>query len=507
MPPLVGFEDEYEKLRTLGRSDDGITHLVKKRQGGQEYVAKESHTFMSGSWKRYKEDILKLRQFQHQHVLKVYDVLEDYYVHASGQLRAQNYVITDYAHGGNLYDYVRKVVENGSLSEEWLAHVFKQTMSGISYLHGNGIAHRDVKPSNILMMGAFSTTNPMEVPLVVLGDCGRSTLARNPRFSLGDPRYKSPETWQVLQAVWGGERQSDFDQPMHFKSDIWSLGVTLFEVLSGGRLPFLYCMCDLHDFMKSETFMAMLRDALFDEKPVRVRPYCAGASSMAESLLLKLMEKDARKRPRALDAMSHPWFSVKAGPVDEIVSRGLRFNATKGEANTMLLNALAQQLTNEHHKDYAEVLDATSGNQSGMLNLQEYWMAWSKRQSAGQGGFSSDEHPFSSFESKPLSTDALYEHLRRLFKTTDTESKSIGGHDLGHAPHGAIGEGQLADIAGLLTASGNEAVSMQELHSFMLDPSTAKEPEQRTKQTMGRVSRSRSLARLGICLEGLLGCH
>lgn len=527
------FAKHYEKVKVLGQGADGITYLVNKlgtkEAEEHEFVAKEAHDFTPEGLRKFKEEFQKLKELRHPQVLKVWEMIEEAEVLVNGELRNQNYVITDYARGGDLYHYLRKVVEHRALTEEWAAGVFKQAMNGVVFLHRNGVVHNDLKPDNILMNGAFSPTEPGKVPLVVLTDFGRATLARDMGFSHGDPRYQSPETWRVLQAMWDDDQYVDLELQMGFKADVWSMGATLYEVLSGGKIPFLYRACDLMELMDSEDISREMREALWDARPVRVRPYCVGASSEAESLLLQLMAKEPDERPSALNALKHPWFSVKGRPIDDVLSKGLRFNAQKGEAHAMLLSALASQVTSEHYKECAEAFGQVDDNNSGTLNLTEFKLAFktSSTKSSSFGGAISDEElermfriadidkngklSFEefmavTFDWRTVDPKILDSKLDRLFRDMDTDGNgSIDPDELGRAFHGVLSNQELAEIFTLIDRDGDGRVSLKELHDFLFKPMTEED-----RLVIANVSRLRATHRdrfacLAKCLEGLCG--
>jgi serine/threonine-protein kinase len=94
-----------------------------------------------------------------------------------------------------------------------------QACTGLQAAHDKGIVHRDIKPAN-LMLTAQGQVKVMDFGLAQIGDRTRLTKTG---VSIGTPAYMSPEQTQ--------------GQPTDRRTDIWSMGVVLFEMLTGGR-PF-----------------------------------------------------------------------------------------------------------------------------------------------------------------------------------------------------------------------------------------------------------------------------
>lgn len=127
--------------------------------------------------------------------------------------------MTDYSEGGDLFEYIKQVTKMGASFKEDVIWVYlKQIVSGLKYIHGKKIVHRDMKGANIFLSA--------DKRLVRVGDLNVSKIAKNSLLytQTGTPYYASPEVWK--------------DQPYDHKSDIWSLGCLLYEVCSL-KPPFL----------------------------------------------------------------------------------------------------------------------------------------------------------------------------------------------------------------------------------------------------------------------------
>jgi len=99
------------------------------------------------------------------------------------------------------------------MTNEQIIHVSKHIISALHYLHGKQIIHRDIKPENILFKDIFSN------PIFSLADFGFSKEIDSKATFVGTPLYWAPE-------VCSGAQQD-------FRVDIWSLGVVIYEMLTG----------------------------------------------------------------------------------------------------------------------------------------------------------------------------------------------------------------------------------------------------------------------------------
>lgn len=164
-------------------------------------------------YKRFLHEAEAIMELDHPHILSIY---------AYGEQDGLPYIIMPYMPGGTLYGHVAK---NGPLSLKEAQFYIEQIASALDYAHQHGCVHCDVKPANILLD---------ESGCVVLSDFGIARAMRpdtplaqqdgkTDEILLGTPNYVSPE-----QAL---------GQSLDGRSDIYSLGITLFYLLAG-RPPF-----------------------------------------------------------------------------------------------------------------------------------------------------------------------------------------------------------------------------------------------------------------------------
>ncbi len=161
---------------------------------------------------RFRREARTAARLNHPNIVQVYDVgtTDD----------GQPYIAMQFIEGGSLRDNLSDLAKRGKLlPTDQALGIIQQVAEGLSVAHAAGIVHRDIKPSNILIR---EDGRPVVVDLGIAAVQGSQRLTMTGNL-IGTPHYMSPE--QVRQ------------QPVDGRSDVYSLGVILFELLTGVR-PF-----------------------------------------------------------------------------------------------------------------------------------------------------------------------------------------------------------------------------------------------------------------------------
>ncbi len=205
---------------------------------------------------RFEREAKSLANLQHENIIHVYD-----YIHERGAM----FIVMEYVQGIDLYDLLEKC---GRLPYDVATIIAMQVARALDYIHYRGIVHRDIKPANIMI----ARTGGVKVM-----DFG---IARDTSFGdlteqgtgIGTPAYMSPE--QVL-----GDK-------LDARSDIFSLGVVLFQMVTGSK-----------PFVEDEKKSAMHKIRL--EKHESVRSLNAEIPRELSNIIDKCLEKQPRDRWRS----------------------------------------------------------------------------------------------------------------------------------------------------------------------------------------------------------------
>ncbi|XP_032944155.1 serine/threonine-protein kinase MARK2-like [Rhinolophus ferrumequinum] len=180
------------------------------------------------------------------------------------------YLVMEFVPGRDMLDYLR---DNGRMSEDTARGVFRQLVSAVHYCHEKGVAHRDLKPDNVLLDSRMNAT------LVDFGLGASSNIHQLSKFC-GTLIYTAPEVF--VRKTYDG-----------CAADIWSLGMVLYEMLTNME-PF--------DTASWPVLMMKIRNG-----QNFVPTYL---STQVANLLQKLLNLHPRQRDNLRDIMSDPWINM-----------------------------------------------------------------------------------------------------------------------------------------------------------------------------------------------------
>lgn len=262
----------------------------------------------------------------HSHVGQHPNVIEWF---ATGEDPVWRWIAMEYAQGGDLFD---KIEADVGVTED-IAHLyFLQLISGVSFMHGKGVAHRDLKPENILMSDSGN---------LKLADFGMATMfeykgqRKLSSTMCGSPPYIAPE---VLKCGRSDRKSGDALKYSPDQVDIWSCGVILF-VLLVGNTPWDEPTSGSWEYQEYVRTNGRSSDALWTRIPAD-----------ALSLLRGMMSVDTSKRFSFAQIRQHPWYT-----------RHNRLLAADGQISDPL--TVATQMLENLHIDFSQ-MPSSSQHQS-----------------------------------------------------------------------------------------------------------------------------------------------
>jgi eukaryotic-like serine/threonine-protein kinase len=249
----------YEVLRELGRGGMGVVYLARQAGLGRAVALKMLLGGHAGAAERerFQAEAEAVARLQHPNIVQVHEVGE---------------------HGGRAF-FSLELCAGGSLKERLAgrpqppheaARLVEVLARAVHHAHERGIVHRDLKPSNVLLT-ADGTPKVSDFGLAKRLDADQDRTQSG--AVLGTPAYMAPE--QALGKGRGG--------PVGPAADVYSLGAVLYDLLTG-RPPF-----------QGETALDTLEQVLSQE-PVAVRRLQPKVPRDLETVCLKCLQKEARKR-------------------------------------------------------------------------------------------------------------------------------------------------------------------------------------------------------------------
>jgi hypothetical protein len=202
---------------------------------------------------RFHREVRVARAVSHKNVCRVYDI---------GEVDGHHFLSMEFIKGEELASLLKRI---GRLPSDKAVEIARQLCAGLAAAHANNVLHRDLKPSNVMIDGEGN------VRVTDFGLAGLAEEIREEERHAGTPAYMAPE-------------QLNGEAPT-IRSDIYSLGLVLYEVFTGRRAFEAASLAELIELRKSDT------------TPTNPSSYVKEIDPLVERVILRCLEREPDKRP------------------------------------------------------------------------------------------------------------------------------------------------------------------------------------------------------------------
>ncbi len=253
----------YKIINQLGQGGMGVLYLAEDLELNRKAVLKFLPPDMMNDSEtnlRFKREAQSAGSLSHPNIVTIYDV---------GVHENKTFIAMEYVEGKTL----REVIKNNELTIDRITDISIQICEGLNEAHSKGITHRDIKPENILI-DEKGKVKIVDFGLAKVKNVSRGITKQD--STVGTLKYMSPE--QIR------------NQNVDHRSDIWSFGVILYEMITG-KYPFK----GEHD--------ASLFYSIINQSPEPLARYKADINEGFQRIIDKALEKDPETRYQHIDEL------------------------------------------------------------------------------------------------------------------------------------------------------------------------------------------------------------
>jgi len=247
--------ERYRVVAMAGRGGMGEVYRAEDLRLGQVVAIKFLPASLSqdaATLSRFHSEVRIARQVSHPNVCRVFDI---------GDADGIPFLSMEYVDGEDLASVVRRI---GRLSPDKATEIARQICAGLAAAHERGVIHRDLKPANVMLDGAG------KIRITDFGLAGLAASIQGAEIRAGTPAYMAPEQLAGKEVT--------------TKSDIYSLGLILYEILTGKRV---FEAATLPELIKQR------EQGTITNPSTLVRDL----DPLIERVILRCLETDPAKRP------------------------------------------------------------------------------------------------------------------------------------------------------------------------------------------------------------------
>jgi calcium/calmodulin-dependent protein kinase (CaM kinase) II/calcium/calmodulin-dependent protein kinase I len=291
------FKDVYDLEETIRSGSFATIWKARHKASGQLFAVKVvmREDLKSKDDAQFLQEVFILKSLKHNNIVALNDFYEekDYF-----------YLVMELLDGGDVFD---RIVEKNHYTELDARDLASELLGAIAYMHERGIAHRDLKPQNLLLV---SKEDDADIKVADFGFAKRVAIPNSLMTRCGTPTYVAPE---ILK-----------NHPHDEMVDMWSVGVMTY-VLLVGYPPFM-----------EENQRQLFRKVRMGEYEFFEEDW-EGISPEAKDLISKLLVVDPSKRLKASAALKHPWLCEVDGDTLSNRDLSISLNSLKSSRGIMSL--------------------------------------------------------------------------------------------------------------------------------------------------------------------------
>ncbi|XP_049533993.1 myosin light chain kinase, smooth muscle-like isoform X1 [Anopheles darlingi] len=270
--PVDGvFAEQFEVVKEVGKGRFGVVYKVVARGDGTVLAAKKVKCILKKDKERVWQETAIMQGLEHPKLLRLY---------ATYELPKEIIMVIEYISGGELFE--RVVADDFTLTEKDCIIFVRQICQGVEHMHSRQIVHLDLKPENIMC----ATKTSHEIKIIDFGLAQQLCASTPTRVLFGTPEFIAPEIINY--------------EPISVLSDMWSIGVICYVLLSG-----------LSPFMGDndvDTFSNITRAEYdFDDEAFDL------VSDEAKEFIAGLLRGRQEERLSARECLESGWLSLKDG--------------------------------------------------------------------------------------------------------------------------------------------------------------------------------------------------
>ena len=247
--------ERYRIVALLGRGGMGEVYRAEDLRLAQVVAIKflpEALSRDASALARFHSEVRVARQVSHPNVCRVFDI---------GDAEGIPFLTMEYVDGEDIASLIRRI---GRLPQDKATEISRQICAGLAAAHERAVVHRDLKPANVMLDGSG------KVRLTDFGLAGIAATIQGAEIRAGTPAYMAPEQLSGKEVT--------------TKSDIYSLGLVMYEILTGKRA---YDAATLPELIKAREEAA----------PTNPSALVRDLDPLIERVILRCLEKDPAKRP------------------------------------------------------------------------------------------------------------------------------------------------------------------------------------------------------------------